>query len=171
MTQEALEKSDFVTLADDLKPLRRELEDIDHTEALAVLRNSFGGRLGARLEGLTQWCNFDWRLNIALLGGFAAKELIISSLGTAYSLGKLATEKSVTLSDVLAADPRWNRLTAFTVMVFIMLYTPCLATVTCIVKESGSWKWGLFSMAFNSTVAYLIAVGVFQGGRWLGVGL
>jgi ferrous iron transport protein B len=171
MTREALEKSDFATLADDLKPLRRELEGLDHAEALAVLKNSFGGRVGARLEGLTQWCNFDWRLNIALLGGFAAKELIISSLGTAYSLGKLATEKSVTLSDVLAADPRWNRLTAFTVMVFIMLYTPCLATVTCIMKESGSWKWGLFSMAFNSTVAYLIAVGVFQGGRWLGVGL
>ena len=97
--------------------------------------------------------------------------MIISSLGTAYSLGKVASEKSVTLSDTLAADPHWNRLTAFTVIVFIMLYTPCLATITCIIKESGSWKWGVFSMVFNSTVAYLISVGVYQGGRWLGVGL
>jgi ferrous iron transport protein B len=171
MTQDILEKADVATLADDLRPLRRQLERIEHQEALAVLRSSYGGRLGAALEQLTQWCGFDWRINIALIGGFAAKELIISSLGTAYSLGKVATDQSVTLSDTLASDPRWNRLTAFTVMVFIMLYSPCLATVTCIIKESGSWKWGVFSIVFNSSVAYLIAIGVYQGGRWLGVGL
>jgi ferrous iron transport protein B len=170
-TQEALERADFEDLADPAKALRSQLEEIDHAESLAVLKRSFGGRLGTSLERLTQWCGFDWRINIALLGGFAAKEVIISSLGTAYSLGKVATEKSVTLSGALAADPHWNRLIAFTVIIFIMLYTPCLATITCIIKESGSWKWGVFSMIFNSTVAYLVSVGVYQGGRWLGVGL
>jgi ferrous iron transport protein B len=171
MTRDALASADLESLADNAKTLRSQLEEIDHAESSAVLKGSFAGRLGTSLERLTQWCGFDWRMNIALLGGFAAKEVIISSLGTAYSLGKVATEKSVTLSDTLAADPHWNRLTAFTVIVFIMLYTPCLATVTCIIKESGSWKWGVFSMVFNSTVAYLISVGVYQGGRWLGVGL
>jgi ferrous iron transport protein B len=171
MTRDALESADLESLADNDKTLRSELEKIEHAESSAVLKGSFAGRLGTSLERLTQWCGFDWRMNIALVGGFAAKEVIISSLGTAYSLGKVATEKSVTLSDTLAADPHWNRLAAFTVIVFIMLYTPCLATVTCIIKESGSWKWGVFSMVFNSTVAYLISVGVYQGGRWLGVGL
>jgi ferrous iron transport protein B len=52
-----------------------------------------------------------------------------------------------------------------------MLYAPCLATITCIIKESGSWKWGAFSMIFNSTVAYVVAVGVYQAGLRLHIGV
>ena len=51
-----------------------------------------------------------------------------------------------------------------------MLYAPCLATIICIIKEAGAWKWGLFSLVFNTTVAFLAAVLVYQGGRWLGFG-
>jgi ferrous iron transport protein B len=171
MSMGALEKADAAALGDEIKGLRQELEQLDHIEALATLKHSLGGRIGVTLESLSRYCGFDWRVNIALLGGFAAKEVIISSLGTAYSLGKLATEKSLTLSDTLVADPGWNRLTAFALIVFIMLYSPCLATITCIIKESGSWKWGVFSMVFNTTVAYLLAVGVYQTGLWLRLGL
>ena len=168
---EAIEKADEANLSDELKGFRQDLEQINQAEALATLKKSFGGRFGLALESLTHWCGFDWRVNIALLGGFAAKEVIISSLGTAYSLGKLATEKSASLSQVLAADPRWNRLMAFSLIVFIMLYAPCLATITCIIKESGSWKWGAFSMIFNTVVAYIVAVGVYQAGLWWRIGV
>ena len=123
------------------------------------------------MESPTRWCGFDWRTNVALLSGFAAKELIISTLGTAYSLGRSKKGEDVPLSEQLAADPGWNPVRALALIVFIMLYAPCLATVTCIIKEAGAWKWGVFSMVFNTSVAFLAAMLVYQGGRWLGIGV
>lgn len=149
---------------------RKGLETVDQSEALAGLRYSLAGRIGLAFEPLSRWCGIDWRTNVALLSGFAAKELIISTLGTAHSMGKPSEEKDVSLSRRLAADPEWSPLKASAVIVFIMLYAPCFATVACIVKESGAWKWGIFSMVFNTSVAFLMAVVIFQGGRWLGMG-
>jgi len=146
------------------------LQSIDREEAQAALQHSFAGRLGLHLEGLTRWCGFDWRTNVALLSGFAAKELIISTFGTAYSLGKSKKGEDVPLSEQLARDPAWNPLRAVALIVFIMFYAPCLATVTCIIKEGGAWKWGLFSVVFNTSLAFLVAVAIYQGGRWVGIG-
>lgn len=149
---------------------REKLRSLEHEEAVAALKYSFAGRVGSSLEILTRWAGFDWRTNVALVSGFAAKELIVSTLGTAYSMGRVKRGEDIPLAGQLASDPAWNPLTAFSLIVFIMLYAPCFATVTCIVKESGAWKWGLFSMVFNTTVAFLLAVAIYQGGRWIGVG-
>jgi ferrous iron transport protein B len=156
-------------LPGDLAGIRTQLEDVHHAEARLALQRSFAGRLGTALESFTQWCGFDWRTNVALLSGFAAKELIISTLGTAYSMGKMGKEKDLPLSERMKSEPGWNRLKAFSLILFIMLYAPCLATVTCIIKESGAWKWGIFSMVFNTSVALLVSATVYQGGRWLGL--
>lgn len=150
--------------------LRERLADIDRDASQAALRYSYAGRMGTGLEKITQWAGFDWRTNVALLSGFAAKELIISTMGTAYSLGQTDEEENRSLSDRLAGDPQWNPLKAFAVIVFIMLYAPCFATVVCIIKESGAWKWGLFSMVFNTAVAFFLSVLVFQTGHWMGLG-
>jgi ferrous iron transport protein B len=149
---------------------REALQTIQHAEAQTALKHSFAGRMGTALESVSRWCGFDWRTNVALLSGFAAKELIISTMGTAYSLGEVTTEEDISLTQRLADDPLWDPLRAFAVMVFIMLYSPCFATVTCIIKEAGAWKWGVFSMVFNTTIALILAVTIFQAGRWLGLG-
>lgn len=150
--------------------VRERILTLDHEEAQTALKDSFAGRVGTAMESFSRWSGFDWRTNVALLSGFAAKEIIISTLGTAYSLGKVETGEDLSLSERLRKDPLWNPLKAFAVIVFIMLYAPCFATVTCIIKESGAWKWGVFSMVFNTSVAFLIAVLIYQGGRWLGLG-
>ena len=147
------------------------VQTLDHEEAQSALKHSIAGRIGSGFEYISRYCGFDWRTNVALLSGFAAKEIIISTLGTAYSLGKSKRGEDIPLSARLAGDPRWNPLKAFAAIVFIMLYAPCFATVTCIIKESGAWKWGLFSMIFNTAIAYLLAVLVYRGGMWLGVGI
>jgi ferrous iron transport protein B len=147
------------------------MQRLDREQAEAALQYSVAGRVGLYLEGVTGWCGFDWRTNVALLSGFAAKELIISTLGTAYSLGRSKKGEDVPLSEQLAADPGWNPVRALALIVFIMLYAPCLATVTCIIKEAGAWKWGVFSMVFNTSVAFLAAMLVYQGGRWVGIGV
>jgi ferrous iron transport protein B len=105
-----------------------------------------------------------------LVGGFAAKEVVVSTLGTAYSLGEVDPEDDASLSDLLARDPAWNPLVAFTLIVFSMIYTPCVVSVVCLAKEAGGWKWGVFSMIFNTTAAFLIAIAVYQCGRLLGIG-
>lgn len=147
--------------------VKSELKALDNQQAGAALRHSLAGRIGTAMESVSHWAGFDWRTNIALLGGIAAKEVIVSSLGTAYSLGEVAAEDAGSLSAKLAAEPGWRPLTAWSVIVFVMFYAPCFVTVVCIAKES-SWKWGAFSIAFNTSLAFCLAVSVYQIGTLLG---
>ncbi|MDX2502535.1 MAG: ferrous iron transport protein B [Deltaproteobacteria bacterium] len=149
--------------------LKEQLQVIDYSEAEASLRYSVAGRIGTALESVSRWAGFDWRTNIALLGGFAAKEVMVSTLGTAYSLGEVDPEESGSLSDKLARDPGWSPLMALSLIVFTMFYAPCFVSVVCIVKESGSWKWGAFAIVFNTLFAFGLAVLIFQTGSALGV--
>lgn len=151
------------------KMLKERLEKIDWEESEASLRYSIAGRIGTSLESLSSLAGFDWRTNIALVGGFAAKEVIISTLGTAYSMGEMDVDEPESLSQRLAKDPGWNKVTAVAALVFIMFYAPCFVTVVCIAKES-SWGWATFSMAFNTVFAFGLAVLVFQTGRAFGWG-
>lgn len=139
------------------------LAAIDNAEKEATLQHSFAGKIGGALEPLTKLAGFDWRTNIALIGGFAAKEVIVSTLGTAYSMGDVNTEKTDTLGDRLKKDPAWNKVVAVSALIFIMFYAPCFITVVCIAKES-SWKWAFFSICFNTLFAFLAAVAVYQAG-------
>ncbi|MBN2242774.1 MAG: ferrous iron transport protein B [Acidobacteria bacterium] len=148
--------------------LQDRLEAVDHAEAEAGLRYSVAGRIGTALESVTRLAGFDWRTNIALLGGFAAKEVVVSTLGTAYSLGEVDPEQSEPLSERLANSPEWSPLVAWSLIIFTIFYAPCFVTVVCIVRESGSWKWGAFSVTFNTAVAYVLAAGVYQIGTFLG---
>lgn len=147
-----------------------ELEAVDRAQAEAGLRNSLAGRIGIALERVTRWAGFDWRTNIALLGGFAAKEVVVSTLGTAYSLGEVDPQQSGGLAERLAANPGWNRVVAWSMIVFTIFYAPCFVAVVCIAREAGSWKWGAFSVLFNTAVAFGLAVAVYQVGTLLGAG-
>ena len=149
--------------------LKKQLQIIDFAKAEAGLRYSVAGRVGTALESVSQWAGFDWRTNIALLGGVAAKEVMVSTLGTAYSLGEVDPEASGSLSEKLARDPAWSPLMALGLIVFTMFYSPCFVAVVCISKESGSWKWGAFAVIFNTLLAFGLAVLIFQTGSALGV--
>ena len=148
---------------------RLRLQEVDYEEAQAALKNSIAGRIGSALTPISSVNGFDWRVNVALFSGVAAKEIIISTMGTAYSLGWTRRGEKIPLSGRLAADPSWTRLKAFSLIIFIMLYAPCFATIACIIRES-SWKWGLFSMTFNTLTAFIISALVYRGGIWLGLG-
>jgi ferrous iron transport protein B len=166
---QTVEERDLATGVQPLSSAQLEasLADVDARQSAAGLRHSLAGRVGIRLESVSRWAGFDWRTNIALLGGFAAKEVIVSTLGTAYSLGAVDAEAAGSLSGRLAVEPGWRVLTAWSLMIFIMFYAPCFVTVICIARES-SWKWGLFSMVFNTSLAFFLAVTLFQVGTWLG---
>ena len=135
--------------------------------AAAALRHSIAGRMGTALESVTRYAGFDWQTNIALLGGFAAKEVVVSTLGTAYSLGEVDPEDSRSLADRLQAAPGWGPVTAFSLILFTIFYSPCFVAVVCIARESGSWKWGAFSMAFNTLLALGVSIAFFQTATWI----
>jgi ferrous iron transport protein B len=155
-------------VADGQAAVRARLTAVDMAEAEAALRNSIAGRVGILLESVSIWAGFDWRTDIALVGGFAAKEIIVSTMGTAYALGAVDPQASTALAATLARSPQWRPLVAVSMIVFVMFYAPCFVTVACIAREAGSWKWGAFSMVFNTLLAFTLAVTVFQVGRLLG---
>lgn len=148
--------------------LREQLARLEANRSEQTLEHSLAGQFGRFLERVSWLAGFDWRTNIALVGGVAAKEIVISTLGTAYSLGEAKAESGDNLSLALANDPGWDRMKALSLILFIMFYSPCLVTVVCITRETGSWKWGAFSMAFNSAFAFLLATVVYQTGIALG---
>jgi ferrous iron transport protein B len=151
--------------------LRAKRLEVENKEQEERLRNSFAGRVGSFLELVFLPIGFDWRTNVALLGGFAAKEVVVSTLGTAYSLGSVNAEKSWTLSEKLRNEPGWNPLMAFTLIIFVMLYAPCFVTLVVIRRETGQWRWTLFAMVYTTLLAYVMAFLVKTTGSFLGIGL
>jgi ferrous iron transport protein B len=143
------------------------LAGIDGEAALARLENSIAGRIGKGLEKISYLAGFDWRTNIALVGGFAAKEVVVSTLGTAYSLGDVDPDSTDSLSQRLAKSPGWGPVTAFALMIFTVFYAPCFVTVVCIARETGSWKWAAFSVGFNTVLAFVLSVVTYQVGSLL----
>jgi len=166
---------DYETPEEELTPqeqeIRGQLLALEGRRAEEALENSLAGRLGKGIERVTRWAGFDWRTNIALLGGVAAKEVIVSTLGTAYSLGEIDPEEGGSLSQVLQRSKDWSPLKAFSVILFVIFYAPCFVTLVCIAKEAGSWSWALFALFFNTLIAFLLSVGVFQLGTLLGLGI
>ena len=149
---------------------RGKLANLEAERQQASLEGTIAGRIGRSLEPITRPLGFDYRTNIALIGGFAAKEVVISTLGTAYSLGEVETDETLSLSHKLRNNPNWDPLLGFTLIIFIMLYVPCFVTLICIKKES-SIIWALFSVAFNLVTAYFVALIIRQGGMALGIGV
>ncbi len=144
--------------------LEQEKTAVAAAEAEAALEHTLAGRLGHALEPISQLAGFNWRVNISLVGGFAAKEVIVSTLGTAYSLGEVDAEEATPLSESLANDPDFSKASAIALMAFTLLYAPCFVTVVAMARES-SWKWAGFSMVFNTLLAFVVAVGLYQASR------
>ncbi len=150
---------------------REKILALEGLRAETALENSLAGRIGKGIEKITRWAGFDWRTNIALVGGIAAKEVIVSTLGTAYSLGETDPEEADSLSEVLKRSEGWSPLKAFSLILFVIFYAPCFVTLVCIAREAGSWKWGAFALLFNTLLAFLLSVGVFQLGNLLHLGI
>lgn len=148
---------------------REQVNELVLQEQHAALKRTIAGRIGQGLEIVSRPLGFDYRTNIALIGGFAAKEVIVSTLGTAYSLGAVKPGASGSLSVKLRQDPNWNPLLAFTLIMFTMLYVPCFPTLISIRKET-AWTWAGFSIGFNLLVAYLVALIIKQVGTAVGLG-
>ncbi len=128
---------------------------------------SYAGRFSKALEPVIRPLGFDWKIGTALFAGFAAKEIVVSTLGTVYSLGD-TDEEDDSLRAALVSDPQFDPLVALTLMVFVLIYVPCLAVVAVVKKETNSWKWPAFLIAYTTGLAWIVSFILYQGGRLLG---
>ena len=134
--------------------LNAQKEKAEFELASEETRNTFGGRFGLFVEPFFAPLGFDWRTDVALLAGVAAKEAVLSTMDTAYSIGEVDPEEAESLGERLASDPGWSKTTALALMLFVLIYSPCFVTLVVLKNEAGGWRWLFFSMIFNTGVAY-----------------
>ena len=145
--------------------LEDQLGEVKNDLSEEELSYSVAGRLGKAVEPFTRPAGFDWRTDIALLAGVAAKESIVATLGTAYALGEQDPEDAAPLAERLKADSNWSPASALALMLFVLLYSPCFVALVVIKQEAGSWGWLAFSILFNTALAYGVAVIAYQVGK------
>lgn len=123
-------------------------------------QDSVLGKIGSVLAPLLSPAGFgQWAAAISLISGFVAKEVVVATLGAV-----LVTNGAL-LGDVLAGQLGWGPLNAYAFMVFCLLYIPCIATISVIKSETGSWKWAAFTAGYTVIVAWIVSTLIFQVGR------
>ena len=153
-----------------------QLAQLSLDRSLVQTENSYLGRVGKMIAPVFRPLGFDWKMSVSLLTGFAAKEIVVSSMGVLYHADTDADEHSSALqssiqaqtwtSGKLAGQKVFTPLVAYAFMIFILLYVPCVATVSAVFKEAGG-KWAAFSVIFNTSVAWLVAFLIYQIGMLL----
>lgn len=146
-------------------PIEEEIGNVRNELKEEQLAFSVAGRLGKAVEPATRPMGFDWRTDIALLAGVAAKEAVVATMGTAYAMGEQDAEDAAPLAERLKSDDAWSKATALSLMLFVLLYSPCFVALVVIRQEAGSWGWVAFSIIFNTALAYGVATVAYQVGR------
>ncbi len=141
-----------------------ESEDSTYTGGDYVAEESFAADLGRALGPVTSPLGFNWKMNTALIFGTGAKEIVVGTLGVLYGVG--GSEGKV--SDSLENDDDFSPLVALTLMTFVLLYIPCLATIPVMYRELGSLKWTGFQVIYGFTLAWTISFVIYNVGKLMG---
>lgn len=135
---------------------------------------SYIGRIGKTIEPVFRAQGFDWKLDVGLLAGVGAKEIVASTMGVLYAGDETVADdeeadsvKYANLHKKMSADGI-TPLVAFCFLLFVLLYFPCIATIAAIKNESGSWKWALFTVFYTTGLAWVVSAVVYQVGRLMG---
>lgn len=148
--------------------------DVEHRRTEAQLGVSVAGRIGRAIEPALEPLGFDWKIGVGLVASFAAREVLVSTLGQVYGVGGDADETSASLHDRLRAarhpDGRlvFTPLTGIALMVFFVLAAQCMSTLAVVRREAGGWRWAIFMLVYMNVLAYGVTLLVYQGGRALG---
>lgn len=130
------------------------------------IENSLMGRMGKTIEPIVQPLGFNWQMGVSVLTGAAAKEIVVSTMGVIYT-GEHADEQSSTLKTKLQTatnvngEKVFNPIVAYSFMLFVLLYFPCIAALTAIRREAGT-RWMLFEIVYTTGVAWLISFIFYQ---------
>jgi len=151
------------------------MEYFPHDESLTVQQQqeqSIIGRIGKTIEPVFKPQGFNWKLDVSLIAGVGAKEIVASTMGVLYSGDKSFadddsfsddSEKYTHLRQQMLQDGI-TPLAAYCYLLFILLYFPCIATIVAIKNETSSWRWALFAAGYTTCLAWIVSAVVYQVG-------
>jgi ferrous iron transport protein B len=164
-------------------------ESEDSAERIAMLthqkeaerqKNSYIGRLGTAIEPVIRPLGFDWKMGISLVTGFAAKEIVVSTMGVLYHADPNSEEGTASLqerirSQVYSEGPKagtkvFTPLAGISFLLFVLFYLPCVAVIAAVGRESGSWKWAGFVLFYTTAIAWTASFVVYQLGSMFQLG-
>ena len=145
-----------------------EVKALDLKQGQEKIEQSYAAQFGHFIEPVMAPLGFSWRVNIAVIAAVAAKEVMVSTLGTIYAI-EASEDDSTSLQEYLTNDPEFTPSIGLGLMVFALLYLPCLATMAVLKRETDSWKWFGAVFAYTSTLAWVGAYIAVHLGRALGL--
>lgn len=149
-----------------IKTLSKEVKTLSSQIHKEKIENSLLGTFGKSLEPVTMYAGFDWKINVAFLSSFAARESAVATIGSIYEENKAPTQRA---EKSIASSGGYTSLAAAAMIIFMILTPPCIATMIVVKYQSGSYKWMLFAIFFPLTLAIISAIGVYQLGSHYGL--
>jgi ferrous iron transport protein B len=153
------------------------INSIEQSFYIDRLASSYIGRFGKFIEPAIMPLGFDWRLGVSIISGMPAKEIIVSTLGVLFKTDEnIDKMDAIHGNDLMAkkirdqkylsgpqkGQPLFNGITAFSFLLFVLIYFPCVATLSAVKKETGSWKWPTFMFLYTTGLAYLVSLTFYQ---------
>lgn len=143
-------------------------------------QNSYIGRIGVAIEPAIRPLGFDWKMGISLVTGFAAKEIVVSTMGVLYHADPTNEEGTASLQErirtqVYSEGPKagtrvFTPLSGFSFLLFVLFYLPCVAVIATVGRESGSWKWAAFVLFYTTAIAWTASFIFYQAGSLFQLG-
>jgi len=150
-----------------------EIAALETNNAHVNLNNSIAGKIGHWLEPALSPLGFDWRIGIALIGGVLAKEIVVSTMGVIFNVadngkGGEGLRSALREATLPSGAKAYTPLSMLSLVLFVLLYIPCVATLAVQRKELSSGKWFLFAATYTTVLAYGVSLAFYQGGKLLG---
>lgn len=144
-------------------------EEMDDRVAAYKLENSYAGVIGKAIEPIIRPLGYDWKIGIALITSFAAREVFVGTMATIYSIGSSADEGSATIRSRMKAEinpetggPRFTPAVGFSLLLFYTFAMQCMSTLAVVYRETGGWKWPLLQLLYMTGLAYISSLVVYQ---------
>jgi ferrous iron transport protein B len=143
-------------------------DELNRQRKAETLENSYAGMLGKAIEPAILPLGYDWKIGIALITSFAAREVFVGTMATLYSVGEDADKNSNTLRQKMAAAVRpdgskvYNLATGLSLLIFYLLAMQCMSTLAVVKRETRSWKWPAIQLGYMTGLAYLMSWMVYE---------
>ncbi|MFN6321367.1 MAG: ferrous iron transport protein B [Bacteroidota bacterium] len=137
-------------------------------QSAELLEFSYAGILGRAIEPAIKPLGYDWKIGIALITSFAAREVFVGTMATLYSVGEAESGTGETLTAKMRSAKRtdgsvvYTRATGYSLMIFYLLAMQCMSTLAVVKRETGSWKWPIIQLLFMTALAYLLSFITYQ---------
>ena len=146
-----------------MKDNPQQATELNKQRKTELLQSSFAGTLGKAIEPAIRPLGYDWKIGIALITSFAAREVFVGTMATLYSVGEDANENNSTLRQKMSAAVRpdgskvYDLATGLSLLVFYVLAMQCMSTLAVVKRETRSWKWPLIQLVYMTGLAYLMS--------------